>query len=70
MKCKCGASLGKLNRTGKCLKCYQHDYITEKWKNNPEYRLAQKKRAYKWMKEHPEEWKKINYRALEKFYSK
>ena len=72
MKCKkCGKEFtngypGK----GLCFKCYQHQYITEKWKNNPEFRLAQKKRTYKWMEEHPEEWKEINKRALIKFYTK
>ena len=71
MKCKkCGKEFTNgYSGKGLCFKCYQHQYITEKWKNNPEFRLAQKKRIYKWKAEHPVEWKKINDKAQKKYWA-
>ena len=41
-----------------CKKCYQHKYITSKWKKNKKYRKEQIARICRWQKENSETVKK------------
>lgn len=63
MKCKkCKKELIKRRDypgTKLCRACYNHLYIINKWKNNPEYRKKQTARTMKWQKSHPERVREI-----------
>lgn len=51
---------------GKCTTCYSRFL----YKTNPKRREQCKRSTYKWMKEHPEEAKKIQKKAMAKYLKK
>jgi hypothetical protein len=63
IKCKkCQKELFKgIDYLGKelCKKCYQHEYITSKWKKNKKYRKEQRARIDKWQKDNPKKLKEM-----------
>lgn len=70
MKCKecekqlraCGDYTGK----GLCSKCYSHQYISNKWKNDEEYRKKQRERIDRWQKANHERVKEIARKCYHK----
>jgi len=74
MKCKeCGKQLrscGDYPGKGLCSKCYSHQYISSRWKNDKEYRKKQRARIDRWQKANYEKVKetsrKCYYKRLKK----
>lgn len=62
----CGTKKRKHISQGLCTTCYSRFY----YNSNPQRREQAKAATYNWMKNNPEQWKKIQKKAMKKFVKK